>query len=58
MNKNYGTNNSRAYNEGECPVALEVDGRHTWVFKREVGRCVTEYECSVCGAIHTINSSD
>jgi hypothetical protein len=56
--KDYGQNNSKAYDEGECPLTLDYRKLHTWDQGQKVGRCITEYKCVNCGAFHTIDSSD
>lgn len=53
MTKDYGTNNNNAYRD-----MCQGDEKHHWVFEKELGQCYKLFKCSVCGALHRIDSSD
>lgn len=40
---------------GVCPTGAE--GRHAFT-QRNIGRCLTQYTCTLCGRVQDVDSSD
>lgn len=54
--KDYGTNNRKAWQEGECDKSPYT--KHKWKHAKNLGRCYNLETCEYCGAIVRIDSSD